>query len=100
LWPSGAQAARKPPPLGLPAFVNGTRSEIHESLARAFERAGEADSAAAHYRAVADAWRRADPSLRARAVAAGQRAFELGEGVRSKRVTNGTAIALSQRAEP
>ena len=77
-----------------------TRSEIHEALARAFERAGEPDSAAAHYRAVADAWRRADPLFRARAVAAGQRAFELGERVRSRRVTNGTAIASSQRAEP
>ena len=43
-----------------------TRTELHELLAQAFAAAGEVDSAAAHYRAVADAWARADPTLHAR----------------------------------
>ena len=37
-----------------------TRTELHELLAESFARAGQADSAAAHYRAVVKAWRRAD----------------------------------------
>jgi tetratricopeptide (TPR) repeat protein len=43
-----------------------SRTELHETLARAFEAAGRPDSAADHYRAVERAWRRADPELRAR----------------------------------
>lgn len=40
-----------------------TRTELHEALAQSFDAAGEADSAAAHYRAVVSAWARADPEL-------------------------------------
>jgi DNA-binding SARP family transcriptional activator len=43
-----------------------THTELHELLARAFEAAGHADSAAVHYRWVADAWRGADEPFRAR----------------------------------
>jgi tetratricopeptide (TPR) repeat protein len=49
-----------------------TRTDLHELLADAFQATGQADSAAAHYRAVVNAWRRADPLYhmrRARAVA-------------------------------
>ncbi len=38
-----------------------TRTDLHELLAQAFDRAGQADSASAHYRAVVKAWRHADP---------------------------------------
>ena len=54
-----------------------THTELHELLAQAFERAGEADSAAAHYARVADAWRSADPQFRARRDEAARRAAEL-----------------------
>ncbi|HET7372822.1 MAG TPA: hypothetical protein VFJ20_05530, partial [Gemmatimonadaceae bacterium] len=37
-----------------------TRTDLHEILAQAFDAAGQRDSAAAHYRAVVNAWRRAD----------------------------------------
>lgn len=47
-----------------------TRTEIHELLARAFDAAGEPDSAAAHYAIVARAWRAADPFLKPRYEAA------------------------------
>jgi hypothetical protein len=43
-----------------------THTELHEALARAFELAGQPDSAVAHYRAVEQAWRRADPQFRDR----------------------------------
>jgi len=43
-----------------------TRTELHEVLARAFDAAGQRDSAVAHYGAVVRAWRRADPVYRAR----------------------------------
>jgi tetratricopeptide (TPR) repeat protein len=43
-----------------------TRTELHELLAQAFDRAGQPDSAAAHYRAVARAWAHADPRFAAR----------------------------------
>jgi len=76
-----------------------TRSELHESLARAFEVVGAVDSAAAHYRVVADAWRGADQPLRARGVAAGQHAFELGERLNGSRIRDGSAVALAQRDE-
>jgi DNA-binding SARP family transcriptional activator/TolB-like protein len=38
-----------------------TRTELHELLAQAFDAAKSRDSAAFHYRAVAQAWSRADP---------------------------------------
>jgi len=47
-----------------------TRTEVHDWLARAFEAAGLPDSAAAHYRLVAQAWENGDPPYRARAAAA------------------------------
>ncbi len=40
-----------------------TRTETHELLARAFDAAGQPDSAAAHYAIVEKAWRAADPAL-------------------------------------
>jgi tetratricopeptide (TPR) repeat protein len=43
-----------------------THTELHEALARAFEAAGEPDSARAHRAYVARTWARADPALRAR----------------------------------
>jgi tetratricopeptide (TPR) repeat protein len=43
-----------------------TYTELHEALAQAFERAGQPDSAVAHYRAVERAWRHADPQFRDR----------------------------------
>jgi hypothetical protein len=44
-----------------------TRSELHDEMGRAWEAAGNADSASYHYRRASEAWRRADPSLRSRA---------------------------------
>jgi len=66
--PAEAVAALKP---ALRGSVEGsnlyvTRSEIHELLAEAWQGAGRVDSARVHYRAVAVAWRRADPALRIR----------------------------------
>jgi tetratricopeptide (TPR) repeat protein len=43
-----------------------TRTELHELLAQAHERAGARDSAAAHYAAVVDAWREGEPQFTAR----------------------------------
>ena len=43
-----------------------TRTELHELLAQAFDRIGNRDSAAVHYRAVVHAWERADPVFRSR----------------------------------
>jgi DNA-binding SARP family transcriptional activator/TolB-like protein len=43
-----------------------TRTELHELLGESFARAGQPDSAAAHYRAVVKAWQRADPAFHAR----------------------------------
>jgi hypothetical protein len=43
-----------------------TRTDLHELLAQAFDRAGQRDSAAVHYRAVLRAWERADAPFRAR----------------------------------
>ncbi len=50
-----------------------TRTELHERLAEAFDRAGERDSAAVHYAAVARAWQRADPAFQVRRERAVQR---------------------------
>jgi DNA-binding SARP family transcriptional activator len=44
-----------------------TQTEIHEMLAKAFERSGAPDSAAVHYRRVAVAWRDSDARFRERA---------------------------------
>src|SRR5713101_2435339 len=43
-----------------------THTELHELLARAFEAVGQGDSATAHYRRVANAWRDADSPFRPR----------------------------------
>jgi DNA-binding SARP family transcriptional activator len=43
-----------------------TRTDLHETLAQAFAAAGQRDSAAHHYRAVVNAWQRADPIYRGR----------------------------------
>lgn len=44
-----------------------TYTDLHALLGDAFDRAGEPDSALAHYRRVLAAWRNADPSFRPRA---------------------------------
>lgn len=51
-----------------------SRTELHEALAQAFEQAGQADSARAHYAAVERAWRHADPQLRDRYLQAKRKA--------------------------
>jgi len=51
-----------------------THTELHELLAQSFDLAGQPDSAAAHYRAVERAWRRADPQFRERYLRAKQKA--------------------------
>jgi predicted Zn-dependent protease len=43
-----------------------TRTDLHELLAQAFDRIGNRDSAAIHYRAVDRAWKRADPRYHGR----------------------------------
>ena len=43
-----------------------SRTELHELLAESFDQAGMRDSAAVHYRAVVNAWRRADPEFQER----------------------------------
>jgi len=43
-----------------------THADLHDLLAQAFEAVGQRDSAAAHYRWIANAWRDADPPFRAR----------------------------------
>lgn len=43
-----------------------TRTDLHELLAQAFDRLGNRDSAAVHYRAVVHAWDRSDPIFRPR----------------------------------
>jgi len=63
---------------GLAEAVDGsayyaTRTELHELAARAFDAAGETDSAAAHYRAVVGAWAQSDPSLAPRLAFARER---------------------------
>src|SRR5439155_5078925 len=62
--PQDAVAALQPALRGVVDASNLyiTRTELHELLAQAFDRARMPDSAAAHYRAVLKAWRRADPS--------------------------------------
>jgi hypothetical protein len=55
-----------------------TRTELHERLARAWEAAGEADSAAAHYDLVARHWEHPDPVLIGRRDEARSKATRLG----------------------
>lgn len=55
-----------------------TRTELHEMLAEAFERVGQRDSAAVHYRAVVKAWQRADPEFHARRERAAAAVHRLG----------------------
>ena len=43
-----------------------TRTELHELLAQAYDRAGIRDSAAVHYRAVVRAWANADEAFHVR----------------------------------
>ena len=43
-----------------------TRTELHELLGQAWDASNGRDSAAAHYRVVASAWKRADPPLQPR----------------------------------
>ena len=59
-----------------------TRTEIHDLLARAFEAAGQKDSAAAHYSIVERAWRNADPRLAARYHHSRSRLLALGRASR------------------
>jgi hypothetical protein len=47
-----------------------THAELHETLAQAYEAAGQADSARAHYAWVASAWAASDPAFRVRAARA------------------------------
>jgi DNA-binding SARP family transcriptional activator/tetratricopeptide (TPR) repeat protein/TolB-like protein len=51
-----------------------TRTELHELLAQAWDTANGRDSAVAHYRVVASAWKRADPLLQPRRARAQARA--------------------------
>ena len=55
-----------------------TRTETHELLAKAFDAAGQPDSAAAHYEVVERAWRNADQSLQPRYASARARLAALG----------------------
>jgi DNA-binding SARP family transcriptional activator/TolB-like protein len=55
-----------------------THTELHELLARAYDEAGQPDSAAAHYRWVVNAWRGADPQFRPRREVARRRLVALG----------------------
>ena len=57
-----------------------TRTELHELLAQAWDAASGRDSAAAHYRVVAAAWKRADPLLQARRARAQERVGALDAG--------------------
>jgi tetratricopeptide (TPR) repeat protein len=56
-----------------------THTEAHERLAKAWEAAGEADSAAYHYRLVARLWENADPEFTPRRLEAAGRAMQLME---------------------
>ncbi|MBC7790775.1 MAG: hypothetical protein H7Z74_12575 [Anaerolineae bacterium] len=59
-----------------------TRTETHELLARAFDAAGQRDSAAVHYAIVERAWRGADPVFSARRNAARRWLVAAGRSVR------------------
>ncbi|MEK6689271.1 MAG: hypothetical protein AABZ01_12545, partial [Gemmatimonadota bacterium] len=68
-----------------------SRTELHEALAEAFDLAGMADSAESHYRAVEQAWRRADPAYAARYQRARTRAGLSGRPGRPSRAKVGAA---------
>jgi len=78
--PADAVAALQPALRGSVESSNlyVTRTELHELLAQAWDSANVADSAAAHYRVVGTAWKRADPPLQARRARAEARASALG----------------------
>ena len=59
-----------------------THTELRELLARAYEAAGQSDSALVQYRRVAEAWSRGDPEFRARAHRARVRIASLDGGQR------------------
>lgn len=59
-----------------------TRTETHELLARAFDNAGQRDSAAVHYAVVERAWRSADPLFVVRYDTARQWLLRAGHSVR------------------
>jgi tetratricopeptide (TPR) repeat protein len=59
-----------------------TRTELHRELARAFDAAGNADSAIVHYKHVAAAWSHGDPGFRRQAESARHRAIALMAGAR------------------
>jgi tetratricopeptide (TPR) repeat protein len=48
------------------AYFYTTHTELHEALGRAFEAAGQTDSARVHYRWVLEAWRNPDPEFHER----------------------------------
>ncbi|HEX8718138.1 MAG TPA: BTAD domain-containing putative transcriptional regulator [Gemmatimonadaceae bacterium] len=68
-----------------------TRTEIHDMLARAFAAAGQADSAAAHSRTVAQSWRNGDTPFRVRA---GRRARRILHAVADATGRSRQAIAV------
>ncbi len=77
--PREAVAVLRP---AIPNAVEGsgmyvTRTELDELLGRAWDAAGMPDSAVAHYHAVLDAWRRADPPFVTRAADLRTRIAEL-----------------------
>ena len=64
-----------------------THTELHEMLARAFDAAGERDSAMTHYRWVVAAWRNADPEFRPRRELAQRRLTQLDPRLAVSRAT-------------
>ena len=60
-------------------YLTGT--DLHAALGDAFDRAGEPDSALAHYRYVLAAWHRADPEFRPRIDAIERRVRSLDQGI-------------------
>ncbi len=73
-----------------------TRTEIHEAMARAWEAAGNADSARVHWARVADGWKDADPILAPRVAIARERATAPDEGSATARCV---APALHHRGK-
>ncbi len=57
-----------------------TFAQLHAAIGLAFDRAGQADSAIAHYRWALAAWHNADPVLRPQADAIARRLRALGQG--------------------
>jgi hypothetical protein len=55
-----------------------THTELRVMLARAWDAVGVADSAIVHYRAVRQAWQRADPAFQPRVAAVQARLAALG----------------------